>query len=690
MIYSSFLIFLICISSIHVDAASNNENCKPNHDREIIAQLSNQAAVNKLESTLEKVSTNEVLESKSIYTYKVPMNLDYQDVLASLKNNPEVLSVDPNEVRCVADVASEPYFDKQWYLQQIDLIDAFKLEEGSANVTVAILDTGVNANHPELNGRILPGYDFVNDDPKPIDDNGHGTFIAGIIGSNINGVGIAGLTNNVKILPVKVGDASGEMDLSDIISGLYYAMEQDVDVINMSYTGEMANTLEKQALEEAYQQGITLVGASGNDGYNQPQYPASLLNVISVGASKNVNSTTYDPKLFRAVFSNYGSMIDVGAPGVNIISTDLGSGFITDDGTSFSAPMVSGLAALIKSKHPTWDPTMIEWAIEKGATNGTYSSGTWDHMLGYGVINYYESLKLAAPDNSDDITGDRSHANRIEMNDSISEKLHLPREEDWYQFSVLEDAMVTIELNRSMDNLNEVVDLYKKGQKASIDRIEDRPVGMKLEKGTYQLKVFETSGHWSESSYEFTVTPGGDGPSEGTHFTDVKRGTSHYDGVQWLAVQGIRGYKDGSFGVGKTLTRPHAAIMFTKALALAIPKSKEVRKYYLDVAADDAYADFIAAVGKAGVFKGSNGNFLPEKGLTREQMASTLVNAFHIKGNGSHVSINLENVSATHKASVQMLADLGITNQFSDFRPGETVTRGQFATFLYKSAADAS
>ncbi|WP_047984677.1 S-layer homology domain-containing protein [Ornithinibacillus californiensis] len=171
------------------------------------------------------------------------------------------------------------------------------------------------------------------------------------------------------------------------------------------------------------------------------------------------------------------------------------------------------------------------------------------------------------------------------------------------------------------------------------------------------------------------------------NFTDVKSGDSHYEGIQFLAEKGIKGYADGSFGVSKELTRPHAAIMFVNALGLERPNASEVGSYFTDVSADDLYADYIAAVAEAGVFKGSNRKYLPNEPLSRQQMASTLVNAFDLDTIKveKEVKINLDNVAETHKANVQILANLGITNQLDDFRPGEAVTRGQFATFLYKA-----
>ncbi|MFC2947678.1 S-layer homology domain-containing protein [Virgibacillus sediminis] len=168
-------------------------------------------------------------------------------------------------------------------------------------------------------------------------------------------------------------------------------------------------------------------------------------------------------------------------------------------------------------------------------------------------------------------------------------------------------------------------------------------------------------------------------------FTDIQPGESHYDAVQWIADRGIEGYEDGSFGVYNDVTRPHAAIFLTRALELNMVSADQVGEYFNDVQPNDLYADFIATVGANGTFKGSNGNFLPGQGLTREQMASVIVNAYGFENTGANVEINLDNVNETHKENVQILANLGITNQFDDFRPKETVKRGQFASFLYQA-----
>ncbi|GAA0486947.1 S-layer homology domain-containing protein [Salinibacillus aidingensis] len=184
------------------------------------------------------------------------------------------------------------------------------------------------------------------------------------------------------------------------------------------------------------------------------------------------------------------------------------------------------------------------------------------------------------------------------------------------------------------------------------------------------------------------IAPVASAATDASEFTDVQPGDSHYDGVQYVVEKGIQGYEDGSYGVKDSVTREHAAIFFAKVLGYEnnLPSASDVSDYFSDVSSDHTYADYIAGAGEQGVFKGnSNDEFSPDRALTREQMASTIVNAFGLEDNGADVDVNLENVHPTHKTSVQILANLGITNQLDDFRPDEEVTRGQFATFLYQT-----
>ncbi|MDC3415951.1 S-layer homology domain-containing protein [Aquibacillus salsiterrae] len=174
--------------------------------------------------------------------------------------------------------------------------------------------------------------------------------------------------------------------------------------------------------------------------------------------------------------------------------------------------------------------------------------------------------------------------------------------------------------------------------------------------------------------------------SSNSSFSDVKEGESHYESITLLAEAGIiKGYPDDTFKPNNPLSRANAAVLFANALGLALPEKSVVEDYFGDVSATHTYASEIAAVAEAKIFKGANGNFQINSQLTREAMASTLVNAFQLVDTGEEIDVNVSNVSETHKASVKILAQAGITNQLDDFKPKEIVTRGQFATFLYKA-----
>ncbi|MFC2947701.1 SH3 domain-containing protein [Virgibacillus sediminis] len=170
-------------------------------------------------------------------------------------------------------------------------------------------------------------------------------------------------------------------------------------------------------------------------------------------------------------------------------------------------------------------------------------------------------------------------------------------------------------------------------------------------------------------------------------FTDVKEGNSHYTAIMELAEADIiSGYTNGEFGVNDKLQRSHAAVLLFNALGLVAPVNEEeiLAKHYDDISPNYLYSGQIAAV-TPDIFKGSNRMFNAEKLITREQMATTLVNAFKLEDDGTDPGVNLSNVGTSHKQNVKILAQHGITNQLDDFRPKESVTRGQFASFLYQT-----
>ncbi|HEY5479543.1 MAG TPA: S8 family serine peptidase [Gaiellaceae bacterium] len=250
-----------------------------------------------------------------------------------------------------------------WPLDNPLFPDAWSLTTGDSNVVVAVVDSGVQADHPELLGRVLPGYDFVNNDSDPSDDDGHGTEVAGVIAAQgNNGIGIAGACWKCKIMPVKVLDSSGTGSDIDVASGIVWAVDHGADVINMSLGGTATSQTLADAVSYAERLGVVVVAAAGNDGSTTrattPNYPAAYPGVISVAGVDETNAL-YD-------WSNHGSWIMVGAPGCTYSTTLNGSygGFC---GTSTASPFVAGLAGLARSYNLAATASSVVSTIETTA-----------------------------------------------------------------------------------------------------------------------------------------------------------------------------------------------------------------------------------------------------------------------------------------------------------------------------------
>lgn len=335
---------------------------------------------------------------------------------------------------------NDPLFSQQWHLSTLGAPAAWDKTTGSSNVIVAVLDTGFDMDHPDLSANIwinpgeiendgidnenngfvddFHGYDFVGDDgdPRPDQDQPidteaapHGTIIAGIIGAvGNNGQGIAGLNWNARLMNVRILDNLGIGTSVSARKGIEYAVKNGADVINLSFTGFQVDPLFKDTLRMAYEAGVVVVAAVGNEQGginvdNTPIYPACHGEgeaedwVIGVAAS--------DKKDTKASFSNYGALCtDISAPGVDIASTTyqdsnwrlFSSAFYEGgwSGTSMAVPMVAGAAALLKSVHPTMGPGQIETVLRLSVDPVT-ATGDAQGKVGAGRLNIARALELA-------------------------------------------------------------------------------------------------------------------------------------------------------------------------------------------------------------------------------------------------------------------------------------------------------
>lgn len=309
------------------------------------------------------------------------------DHAARYTRNPNVQFAEPDyTAQAMETIPNDPWFTNwQSGFKAIQAPAAWDISTGSENVIIAIVDTGVDASHPDLVGRVMNGYDFYCNDTDATDENHHGTHIAGIIGAvTNNGIGIAGITWKNPILPVKVYDAIGTSPHSIIAKGIIYATDRGAKVINLSLGGSDSSTM-KSAIDYAYNRGVVLAAATGNSGTLGISYPAAYPNVIAVGASDGWDQRSY--------ISNYGNELDVLAPDVTTSTCLLGR-YETLGGTSMSTAYISAVCGLVLSVNPSLKPADVMRIVRESADD--IAPAGWDMYSGCGRLNAYKALEMAA------------------------------------------------------------------------------------------------------------------------------------------------------------------------------------------------------------------------------------------------------------------------------------------------------
>lgn len=253
---------------------------------------------------------------------------------------------------------TDPQWSQQWGNTLASAPEVWNTTTGSSDVVIAVLDSGYLPELADVAGQFVSGWDFVNSDSNPIDDAGHGTRVTGIMAARIgNGTGLAGWCPGCRYMPVKVLGSSATGSYSAFIAGLTWAADHGADVINMSLGGWSDSQALRDAVAYARARGAVVVAAAGNDQCDCPRYPAAIPDVVSVGASDQLDAP-YS-------YSNFGSWIDVSAPGSNITTWTDGN-FWMVGGTSSASPVVAGIAGLLRSAHPEATVAEIEHALQTG------------------------------------------------------------------------------------------------------------------------------------------------------------------------------------------------------------------------------------------------------------------------------------------------------------------------------------
>jgi len=320
--------------------------------------------------------------------------------IAKFKQQAEVLIAEPNYIVRADVIPNDTSYPLQYAPALIQAEDAWDVTTGSNSVIIAIIDSGLDATHPEFAGRTAAGYDFIQGDSAPQDEFGHGTHVAGIAAATgNNGQGMAGLAWGVKIMPLRVLNASGIGTSFGVSEAIKWAANHGAKIINLSLGLTSPSEAMEDAVSYAYNRGAAIFAASGNGGTSSVYYPAAYPQVMAVGS--------VDSAMTRASSSSYGAELDLMAPGVNIYSTlPMNSGFYYNmlgkstkydylSGTSMASPHAAGAAALLASL-PCFDtPDKIYQALMDSARD--LGGGGWDQYYGYGLIQIADAIALCDP-----------------------------------------------------------------------------------------------------------------------------------------------------------------------------------------------------------------------------------------------------------------------------------------------------
>lgn len=509
------------------------------------------------------------------------------------------------------------------------------------NVKVAIMDSGIDTEHRDL--RVKDGFCSLDPDCStgiPYDDNnGHGTHVAGVIAALANDTGIVGIAPNVDLYSIKVLNDLGAGTTGSIIRGIEWAIQKEVDIINLSITSTTDDPLIKKALQAAYDKGILLVGAAGNQGSKSADtvtFPGKYETVIAVSA--------LNADLTRFSSSSLGPQIEISAPGVNIFSTypsewdfmdGKQDGYTLLSGTSMAAPHVTGVLALLKERFPAM--THVEIRNLLGGLSKDLGIPGRDSTFGIGFLQYDKEV-LAAPE----------IGSKVESKGKVTVSLKTPTNDVSLRMNGIEIPQINGEWSIYGVNGTYPVDMYYK----------------------------TTTGIPVKERILFKVS--------NPVYSDVQPTQWFSQHIGYLSNKNqITGYSDGTFKPYQVITRGEAAALIGRALGYDGMQSDTV---FNDVPKSSFASGYIQQAVEAKIISGyDDDTFKPEKNITRAEMAILITKAFELTSAQSTNNIFVD-VSQSMAAFPYILPiiEARVTKGYSDntFRPNENVTRSEFAAFL--------
>ena len=360
-------------------------------DDQVIVKFKSDVPETKQDQIESATKTKEIEKIDEINTtvLQTPDGQSGQKV-AELRQKDEVEYAELNGKVEPTMIPNDSGYGNQWALPKIQAPQGWDTTQGTSDVTIAVLDTGVTATHADLQDKVVPGYNVVDNNTDTTDLQGHGTLMMGIAGATTNNsIGMAGVAINPKIMMIRIcNNAEGWAYWSDLADGIIYAADHGVKIVSISFGGTSPSVAVQNAVNYAYSKGVFISASAGNSNSSVQSYPAACDHVVAVAATDSADN--------KASFSNYGPWVDIASPGVSIYSTNRTGSYSSVSGTSPACPHVAGIGALLLSLNKDLTPLQIENIIEQQADDlGTTGR---DDIFGWGRINMRKAVNsISAP-----------------------------------------------------------------------------------------------------------------------------------------------------------------------------------------------------------------------------------------------------------------------------------------------------
>jgi hypothetical protein len=431
IIFTASLSILLLLTTV-LPIASTKLAAKPVFKHELESTLPDHSLTNedewivkwRTEASSDFIQSSHIInyiDKLGIYIASPSANEHVEEWLTKWMNDPRVEYVHYNQAVELSATPNDNLYSNQKYLEQIHAEDAWDISTENTSITIAIVDTGIDLVHPDLESNLVSGVNLITPGNSPQDDHGHGTAVAGVVAAlGNNGKGVTGLSWKAKLMPIKAIEEDGQGNEDKLGQGILYAVDHGAKIVVLSVGLHRYSPFLEEVSEYAEKNGVLLVAAVGNEGKNV-KYPAAFPSVLAVGSVGTNNKVMLE--------SNYGSEVDLVAPW-RVYTTALGGGYGNQQGTSMSAPQVAGAAALVWSQHPNFGPLEVRNALIQSAED--IEDKGWDPYAGYGLLRVDQALTQTYKPDMFEPNNQIEAAQRLPLDTMVMANLNKGTDQDWF------------------------------------------------------------------------------------------------------------------------------------------------------------------------------------------------------------------------------------------------------------------